>query len=163
MTVAEIFQKADLSVLGPVRWGKQVPESRSGVYLVARVADPNVNCKTCALPFKPIGSDLKLDHGYEKHRWLKSEPVVYIGKTDQTIRKRVGAFYLQKCGNRGPHAGGQVVKLLKCDLWVHWSPSTHPKDDERKMLCAFKKHALQVPFGNFDGMRRRKRILKLKR
>lgn len=152
MTVGEIFRKANLSPRGPVRWKEQVPESRAGVYVVARVGNPNDSCKPCELPFKdPLRSDLEIDLEFEHQRWLASEPVVYIGKTDQTIHKRIGAFYGHKCGKRSPHAGGQVVHLLKCDLWVYWSPSATPSDDERTMLCAFKKEAGQAPFANFNG------------
>lgn len=155
VTVAEIFRKTNLSLCGPVRWKAPVTGSSAGaagVYVVARVSDPNGGCKSCALPFKdPFPADLELDLEYELHRWIPKEPIVYIGKTDETIRKRVAAFYRHKCGDGSPHAGGQVVHLLECDLWVYWSPSDNPYDTELSMLCSFKEEADQVPFANFDG------------
>ena len=122
LTVAEIFKNANLSPRGPVRWGTQVSESGAGIYVVARVGDATVGCKACALPFIDFAnpydnlkyplSPLDLDLEYERKRWLPNEPVLYIGKTDRPIHKRVGEFYRHKCGDTSPHAGGQVVKLF---------------------------------------------------
>jgi len=135
LTVAEIFRKANqpnFSPRGPVQWGTQISESCAGVYVVARVGNATVGCKACALSFIDFANPydnlnnplppLDLDLKYERKRWLENEPVVYIGQTtDRTIHKRVGQFYRHKCGNPSPHAGGRVVHLLRCDLWVDWS------------------------------------------
>jgi hypothetical protein len=162
MTVAEIFRKARLSPCGPVRWmTQQVPESSAGVYVVARVPCLTVNCRGCTLPFiDPLPSELQLDLEFERQQWLRlqHEPAVYIGQTTrQTIRKRVEQFYQHKCGRKGPHAGGQIVKLLKCDMYVYWSPASNPKASEQMMICAFKEQVGQLPFAN-GGNRIRKRI-----
>ena len=157
VTVAETFKQAGLSPSGLVPWGTDVPESNAGVYVVARVGDPNLGCKACGLPFiDPLPPNIVLDLEYERRRWLPNEPIVYIGKTDRPLQKRVGEFYGHKCGDRSPHAGGQVVKLLRCDLWVYWSPAPNPYDTELTMICAFKKQAGQVPFGNTDGRKPRR-------
>ena len=171
MTVTELFEKANLQAFGPVLWGTQVREPSAGVagvYVVARVDDPNVDCKACDLPplidftnnpydnlRKPLPPNLRYDPEYERQRWLKSEPVVYIGRTCGTIQKRVGDFYRHECGNRSPHAGGQVVKLLRCPLWVYWSPATDPCCSEGAMICAFKKQVGKEPFANAECCRRR--------
>jgi len=142
-----------------VPWGTDVQESNAGVYVVARVGDPEVCCKACALPFiDPLPPDIVLDLENERQRWLPNEPIVYIGKTDQPVHKRVGDFYRHKCGDKSPHAGGQVVKLLQCDLWVYWSPVANPYDTEQAMICAFRQEAGQIPFGNANGKRKPKRI-----
>jgi hypothetical protein len=154
MTVAEIFRKAGLSPRGPVRWETQVPDSSAGVYVVARVGNPASGCEACAVAFiDPIPADLTLDLEYETQRWLANEPVLYVGKTDQPIRKRVGQFYRHKCGDRSPHAGGQVVKLLRCDRWVYWAPAASPYETEQTMIAAFREQAGQRPFANEDGKR----------
>ena len=160
--VTEIFAEAGLRPCGPVRWGKSLPESRKGVYVIARVSDPDLCCTECDLPFvDPLPQGLEIDMDYEAKRWLRAEPVVYVGKTDQPLEKRVGQFYQHKCGDRSPHAGGQIVLLLTCALWVYWSPSTTPRDAEQAMLAAFEKQTGRVPFANFDGQRRPKRVRRL--
>jgi hypothetical protein len=159
LTIAEVFRKVNLSPRGPVPWGKLISESSAGVagvYVVARVRDPGVGCKACALPFiDPLPAGLNLQLESEQRRWLPNEPVVYIGQTGRTIRERVGEFYRQKCGDKRPHAGGQVVGLLGCKLWVYWSPAIHPRDSERTMICAFKEQTGQEPFANSNRRRRR--------
>lgn len=169
MIIAEIFAKAkqpNFSPRDPVQWGTQVSESCAGVYVVARVSDATVGCKACALPFdfaNPYDNlniplcPLDLDLEYERKRWLESEPVVYIGQTtSRTIHNRIGQFYRHKCGNPSPHAGGQVVHLLRCDLWVYWSPADNPYATEQTMLCAFREQLGQEPFANgWSGTRKR--------
>jgi len=147
LTVAEIFREVNLSPRDPVRWGTQMSEPRPGVYVVARVGDSTVGCKACDLRFKdplPPVRDLK----YEQQRWLPNEPALYIGQTTRALGKRIRQFYGHKVGEKGPHAGGQVVKLLGCELWVYWSPTTHPKKYEKAMISAFEKRMGKLPFAN---------------
>jgi hypothetical protein len=160
LTVTEIFKVADLSLHGPVQWGTDIAEPKAGVYVVARVSNPNVGCKACALPFidPPLPPDIELDIEYERRRWLPSESIVYIGKTDRTIHKRLQEFRRHKCGDLSPHAGGQVVKLLQSDLWVYWSPTDTPYDSELTMICAFKSQTGQLPFANELAKRSKKRV-----
>jgi hypothetical protein len=136
-------------------------ESKAGVYVVSRVGDPEGGCKACDLPFiDPLPPNFVLDLEYEQQRWLPNEPILYIGKTDRPLRERVGEFRRHKCGDTSPHAGGQVVKLLQCDLWVYWAPADNPYDTEQKMISAFGQEAGQVPFADDDGKRSKKaRIL----
>jgi hypothetical protein len=152
LTVTEVFRTANLSLQDdPVPWGTRVsdlPRSK-GVYVVARVGDPNLGCKACAPPFvDPLPENLVLDLEYERQRWLPNEPVLCIGGTTRTICKRIGDFYDHEVGNKSPHAGGQVVKLLKCDQWVYWSPTTDPMESEKAMISAFKKQMHHLPFAN---------------
>jgi hypothetical protein len=107
-----------------------------------------------------LPSNIDLSREYEERRWLADEPIVYIGQTDQTIRKRLKDFYRHKCGNPGPHAGGQVIKLLRCALWVYWSHADNPYNVEQTMICAFKAKVGQVPYANYDGAKE-KRVRRL--
>ena len=112
-----MVKKHFASVLAQCRGGAEVAESDAGVYVIARVDDPQRSCQPCIAPFiDPLPPNLVLDLEYEQRRWLPSEPVIYIGKTDRPIRKRLGEFRRHRCGDTSPHAGGQVVKLLQCDL-----------------------------------------------
>ena len=149
MTVVELFREAKLSPNEPVPWGTPISEFRKGIYVVARIEDPMMGCKPCALSFKDrLTRNLVIDFEYERPRWLPNEQVLYIGGTTRSLCVRIAEFYCHKVGNKRPHAGGQVVKLLGCDLWVYWSPTTHPGEREKKMLSAFEKKAGQPPFAN---------------
>jgi hypothetical protein len=161
VTVAEIFKKAKLSTCKtPMPWGTEIPEASAGVYVVARAKGPKSSCKSLALPpFRVIPTPLDLDLEYEKQRWLPNEPVLYIGKTDQPLLSRVRQFYSHECGRRSPHAGGQVVKLLDCDLWVYWAAADDPYASEQMMISAFKKDVGKVPFANYESVHRRRRII----
>ena len=165
MTVTEIFQKANLSPRGPVKWREPVPEShKGGVYVVARVGNPNLRCTACGLRFKPLSGvrcdrvGVRIDRAYERDRWLESEPIVYIGQTKQGIRKRVGQFYAQQPGDPGPHAGGQIALLLACGLWVYWSSADNPLSSEQIMLDAFEKQVGRLPFANSEPRPKRIRL-----
>ena len=154
LTVTEAFRNAKLSPSKPVRWEtletciSDLPQSK-GVYVVARVGDPNLGCEVCDLPFRyPLPPNLVLDFEYERQRWLSNEPVLYIGGTTRTVRERVREFYVHKVGEKRPHKGGEVVKLLACDEWVYWSPADDPEDSELVMICAFRNKVGQLPFAN---------------
>jgi hypothetical protein len=163
VTVAEIFEiaNANLGLSGPIQWGTNPPEdpteSKPGVYVVARVGSPTEACQPCELPIGETPG-IGLDREYERSRWLPEEPIVYVGKSDRSIRRRVAEFRRQICGQQGNHHGGQIVKLLQCKLWVYWMVSNDPLGAEFDMLCAFKQSADQLPFGNEYPGRNQRRI-----
>lgn len=161
MTIAELFQKANLIPRDPVQWKCAIPEVKPGVYLLARVSDPNGMCEGIDLPlvdFRDRGLQIELE--YENQRWLRNEPILYIGKADRSVQKRVGQFYRHECGSKSPHAGGQILLLLSClsGLWVYYSPADYPRGGELRMLRAFEDNVGQLPFANFDGERRQRRV-----
>jgi hypothetical protein len=163
MTVFEIFNAAQLSHQGPVRWTELISQPGPGVYVVARISDPHQACEHCELPLiDPIPDAISLDLDFENARWLPTEPILYIGQTRQAIDKRVRDFYRHKCVNPSPHAGGQIVHLLACALWVFWAPSTDPYKTEQAMLRAFEERVGHRPFANFDGRRSPRRIRTVK-
>ena len=129
--------------------------------MVARVGDAAVGCHPSGLPrIDHLPTDFILDLEYERKRWLPDEPIIYIGASTRSIHKRVREFYRHKCGNSAPHAGGQVIKLLHCDLWVYWSPASDPVQSEDDMICTFAKRVGQQPFAN-GNTRGKKRIQRL--
>lgn len=73
-----------------------------------------------------------------EYMWPAGEPIVYIGRSGSTLRKRVGAFYRHKLGAPKPHGGGWPVKLLNPDqLWVHFASTQESLHIEIEMLDAF--------------------------
>ncbi|HET9178325.1 MAG TPA: hypothetical protein VFQ24_08200 [Terriglobia bacterium] len=130
-----------------------------GVYVIARTHRLDTGCRPCELALRrPIPAYLEIDRDYELKRWLRYEPIIYIGKTNQPVSNRIRQFYRHRCGARSPHAGGQILLLLDCERWVYWSRSPNPRESEKKMLQAFKEQAGQRPYANFDGNRRQARI-----
>lgn len=154
MTVNDVFKAAGLTPSSPIRWNMEstldvssLPD-RPGVYVVARIGSPDEPCIPCELRLR-IPSALVLNSTEETNRWLPYEPVVYIGQaTGQTLQKRLKQFHRHQCGQPSPHAGGQVVKLLTCKLWIYWSEATNPRGCEQTMIDAFKKRLGKNPFAN---------------
>lgn len=141
ITVAEIFKQAGLTPCGPKSWGVQIPERSAGVYVVALVPDSSVRLDA------PVYAEY-LDER-ERERWLSEQSIIYIGQTTrQTLTKRLSQFYRHRYGQRSPHRGGEAVKLLRCNLWVYWSPASRPVESERIMISAFQNAAGRKPFAN---------------
>jgi hypothetical protein len=71
--------------------------------------------------------------------WLGDQTVLYAGKADSTVRRRVGQYYRTPLGARSPHAGGWFLKTLDIldRLFVHFGPSPDPEAAERHLLEAF--------------------------
>jgi len=159
LTVAELFAAVKLSPRGPITWGTDISESDAGVYLVARVPDANTESTSCPLPLiDPLPLGVGFDLEYELQRWLPNESIVYIGKADRPIRDRLREFRRHRCDDKSPHAGGQVIKLLHCALWVYWSPALNPYELEQMMIGYFKNRTGQEPYANAGGKRNIRRI-----
>jgi hypothetical protein len=155
-TVTEIFAAARLVPKGVVQWGKPIPETASGVYVVSLSSDAN-ECAGC-LARCPVATkalqtwlsvcpNLSLDGKRPavaaiKRRlsefWLPDEVIVYIGLAT-SLRGRVGGYYRTPLGARKPHAGGHFLKTLNnlTDLFVHYAPARDPDGCEGKMLNRF--------------------------
>ncbi len=156
-TVAAILVAAELEPEGAVAWGSRVPETKPGVYVVARTANPHA--QTPVMPDCPIDlpkvrqllrvrPELLLDGDRPTANklakrvagfWMPDEVVLYIGLAGTSLRGRVGQYYRTPLGMRRPHAGGWFLKLLSCldDLTVHYSKTDDPDDAESRMIAAF--------------------------
>jgi len=139
-SVKTIFDSAGLSLSGPVTWGSAVPATKRGIYVVSVTSDVKDRtgldnapldsgairewieiCPKMSVDGQPatVARLRKRLSGF----WLPDEPIVYIGKSDPPIRKRVGQFYRTRLGASKPHAGGHWLKTLKNlnDLFVFWA------------------------------------------
>jgi hypothetical protein len=160
-TVADVFAAAGLKPTGVVRWGTPVPETATGVYVVALSDD--TNALTGALHDAAVALDhvehvlavrqeLRVDGARVSPAqltsrlaafWLPDEVVLYIGLAGQPLRTRVRQYYTTQLGAKRPHAGGWWLKTLRCldDLWVHYAAAPEYASAERDMLTAFASRA----------------------
>jgi hypothetical protein len=156
-SVRAVFQAANVSPLGCVPWGTQVPEGRPGVYAVALTPDPNALGPTLlTAPIDPdaVGSLLErrpellldgtrptADQLSERVAsfWLPGEVILYIGLAGTSLRARVDQYYRTPLGARRPHSGGWFLKLLANldELFVHFAVTDDPEGAEFRALEAF--------------------------
>ena len=133
LSVPELFRRASLEMRGPVPWATSIPETASGVYVIA-LADPGANFTA------------KLSEDQLK-RWNADEEIIYIGKAT-SIRKRIAQFYRHQYGRSSPHRGGQDIKLLTGATQIYWGVATKFAAAEKTLIDAFFDEVGALPFGN---------------
>ena len=113
--------------------------NETGLYLVSLAKDPE--SRECALAHHPLHRD-RLRHWLlvrpelrlggarpsvdelSEHLskwWLPDEHVLYVGRTQVSLARRVHDYYRTLLGAAKPHAGGSWLKTLGCldQLYVH--------------------------------------------
>lgn len=148
---------ANLEHVGVVPWGKPLPCTDPGVYVVSLDQDPT--SMTGAQSTAPLSSaaledllsrrpEMTVD-GRRPTReelaerlggfWLCDEVVLYIGLAGRSLAGRVDDYYKTPLGARSPHAGGWFLKTLTPSppRWVHWARASHPAVSEDLMLEVF--------------------------
>jgi hypothetical protein len=139
LTVTKLLKGVSLRPRGPVAWGEAIAERTPGIYIVALVRNPNAGCGPVPVHY--------LDER-DRQRWLDGQPIIYVGRTIRSLRRRLTQFYWHRYGARGPHRDGQAVKLLRCPLWVFWAPTLIPVTVERRLIAIFEHRVGQIPFAN---------------
>jgi hypothetical protein len=156
-SVESLLSEVGISEIGVVRWGTAVPLDAPGIYVVALTNDPSRTNTT--LPWAPIGDmeltellevcdELRIDgqrpdtdelRGRISSFWLGDQTVLYAGKANSSVRRRVDEYYRTPLGARSPHAGGWFLKTLGIldELFVHFGSSRDPEATERHLLEAF--------------------------
>lgn len=130
---------AGLAASGPVRWGEPIPESGAGVYVLA--VTENAEGTDCQMNRPSLPPE-------EAARWLDGQPIIYIGTTRRSIRRRLAEFWRHEYGKQAPHRGGEAVKLLAGPIWVYWAATRDPREAERQMIEAFRVAVGDLPFAN---------------
>jgi len=171
-TVAALLGAARLEPGGSVPWGHPVPDTGSGVYLVA--LSPSPRELDCPFPHAPLSSlafdDLiarcsRITLDGNPHPtgqqiaariasyWLPDETVLYIGLAGQPLRTRVRQYYKTPLGAAKPHKGGWWLKTLSVigDLHVHFARTTDFKDAEEAMLHAFAANVSDETLGAYPA------------
>jgi hypothetical protein len=86
------------------------------------------------------------------NEWVDGTDILYIGKTDRTLEKRIGEFARFGAGQPVAHWGGRLVWQLPdagC-LMIGWRESKlgEASQDERKLLSDFLTVHGRLPFAN---------------
>ena len=127
--------------------------SHGGVYVIFR----NGLRPPTYLDRSPAGSfrgDPTVDRSVLDANWVPSARVVYIGKADHgRLRTRLKEFIDFGRGGKCRHWGGRLIWQLEraADLLVAWRVLPKiaiPKDEENRMIAAFKLAYGKRPFAN---------------
>lgn len=104
---------------GPQAWKTPVGDHAPGIYVVSLVADPDAAGPAIDTSGLPPG---------RAAFWNPREPVLYIGRARESVRKRMSQFYRHTHGKKSPHRGGQDVLLLlpAHQLFVFWAHCVDP-------------------------------------
>ena len=135
---------------GPVPWGRSVPASGPGIFLVELPAP----LATAPMELTRVGKwleridTLRLDGERPTSRalaarlasfWLPSQVVLYVGATPTSIASRVRAVRETELGERRPHPGGHWLHVLtvldRARVW--WAATDAVEEYEDALLTAF--------------------------
>lgn len=111
---------------------------------------PEFHFKKGMLP-QPMNYPLK---ELEK-KWVEDTLIMYIGKTDETLRKRISTYIKFGMGKDVAHRGGRAIWQLpdSDNLLIGWKiidPSLNPSQGEKEWLKEFKeRHNFRLPFANW--------------
>lgn len=86
--------------------------------------------------------------------WIDDTCIIYIGKSDDTLRRRISTYIRFGMGNDVAHRGGRAIWQLpdSDNLLIGWKTieGTPASDVETKWLKEFmKKHNGKLPFANW--------------
>jgi transcription elongation factor GreA len=135
---------------GPVRWGRPIPASGQGVFVI-ELPDP---LATAPLELTRVGkwiervATLRLDGARPTSRalaarlaafWLPSQTILYVGATDASIARRLAAIEKTELGDRRPQPAAHWLKTMRSldALRIWWSPTDATEEYEDALLAAF--------------------------
>lgn len=132
-----------------------IPE-RKGVYVILRQQEEGMPA------FLQKGSGPEY-HGSQamnypvaelEKEWVEGTSIMYIGKTDNSLRKRLRAYLSFGRGNDVAHRGGRSIWQLpeSGELMIVWkaiNENESARELESSMLSMFKlEHDFRLPFAN---------------
>ena len=148
-TAPGLLRAVGLLADGPVPWGRSVPASGPGVFVV-ELSAPRT---TAPIELTRIGKwlerveTLQLDGARPSSSalaariaafWLPSQAVLYVGATPTSIPSRVRALRETPLGERRPHPGGHWLHVLKglehTRIW--WAATDAVEEYEDALLGA---------------------------
>jgi transcription elongation factor GreA len=156
----DLLRDNGLPVEGPILWGKPVPGSAPGVFIVELPApQPKVSIDPNSIrEWLSRAPGLRLDgkrptvaelQSRLASFWLPSQGIVFIGSSQKSVGARLAGMYKTPLGERRPQPTGYWLKTLhdinKARIW--WAPASDPELYEDTLLEAFIKTAGALPYG----------------
>ncbi len=149
-TASGLLRAIGLLPDGPVVWGRPLPPTGAGVFVV-EVAAP--------LPAAPIEltrvgkwlervDDLRVDGERPTSRvlaarlaasWLPSEPVIFIGSSETSVSRKVAAMLATPLGDRRPSSSGHWLHALAMPAGtrVWWAATKAVEEYEDALFTEF--------------------------
>ena len=133
---------------------KAVPTGK-GIYVVFRESYENPEFLTKGTGGLHKGKDLNYPVEELVEKWVYKEQIIYIGKTDQSLRKRISAFMKYGSGYDVAHRGGRAIWQLSdsADFIVAWKvlpENVSAREIEFQLIQEFKsQHLGKHPFANW--------------
>src|SRR3954465_15274385 len=135
---------------GPVVWGRAVPASGAGVFLIELPAP----LSTAPIELTRIGKwierveTLRVDGERPTSRalaarlpgfWLPSQTTLFIGASETSVARRVAAIGRTELGDRRPNPSGHWLRTLRSldGLRIWWAATDATEEYEDALFTAF--------------------------
>lgn len=149
-TASGLLRAVGLLADGPVVWGRSLPPTAAGVFIVELPA-PRASAP---VELSRIGKwlerveGLRLDGTRPTSRalatrlgafWLPSETVLYVGSTGTSVSRRVAAMIATPLGDRRPNSGAHWLQALAMPpgTRVWWTATKAVEEYEDALFTAF--------------------------
>lgn len=101
------------------------------------------------------GIDLNYPIDELKDKWVDDTMIMYIGKSDSSLRSRIRTYIRHGMGHDAPHRGGRAIWQLpdSANLAIGWraiKEGESATEIEHRLLNEFRKrHFMMLPFANW--------------
>ena len=150
LDAASLLRSIGLMADGPTVWGRSVPATGPGVFVIELAAP----LATAPIELTRIGKwierveTLRLDGDRPTSKalaarlgsfWLPAQRVVYIGASEVSVARRVAAIGRTELGDRRPHHGGHWLRTLRSldGVRVWWATTDATEEYEDALFTAF--------------------------
>jgi transcription elongation factor GreA len=166
---AALLRSVGLLADGPGQWARPIAAPGAGVFVVELVSP----VPTAPIELTRVGKwiervdTLRLDGERPTSRslasrmaafWVPSQTVLYIGRSETSVARRLLAMAQTELGDRQPYSGGHWLKVLRglerTRIW--WAPTGASEEYEDALFDAF---AAAVPPNEVAALRDRDTVL----
>lgn len=153
---AELSSVAQSALVSELKNSCNIIPDTPGVYFVLRQADgkmPDFLVKGTGGLHN--GEDLNYDVDRLRDKWVSDTQIMYIGKTDSSLRKRIRTYMKYGSGNDAAHRGGRAIwQLPESDslivAWRELPQEQTARNVEKKLIKKFRnEHSGKLPFANW--------------
>lgn len=147
---ADLFRSVGLLADGPTLWGRPIPATGPGVFVLelpAPLAAAPIELTRVGKWIERVET-LRLDGERPSSKalaariaafWLPSQTVVYVGSSETSVARRVTAIAATTLGDRRPTSAGHWLKTLRSldGIRVWWGLTEATEEYEDALLGAF--------------------------